>query len=176
MRRPALRVSLRDWIALISTGRLPVDFLVPSLSMAMLSRVLKLDLKNRRWTMLPKPCQVLFETIFDRQNKKQLLTFSRCFVPLFNNVSVYKVGFTPYVKMLYGACEKNFSSKSAFFQKIKNTKNYFRLFVRFFYKMHFFSVRHLPLIITETPFRALLFVFVSILSRNCLLAFYAPFL
>ena len=83
--------------------------------------------------MLPKPCQVLFQLFFNRQNKKQLLTFSRCFVPLLAYVSVYNVGFTPYVKTLYEACEKNFSSKSPFFQEIKNTKNYFRLFVQFFY-------------------------------------------
>ena len=116
--------------------------------------------------MLSRPCQVLFETIFDRQNKKQLLTFSVCFVPLFHNVSVYKVGFTPYVKTLYRACENEISSKSAFFQEIKNTKNYFRLFVRFFYKMCFISARHLPLIVAEVPLMALLFISTSIFYRR----------
>lgn len=86
-----------------------------------------------------KPCQALFEVIFNRQNGKQLLTFSVCFVPLFRNVSVYKTGFKPYEKAPYGACENEISSKSTFFQEIKNTKNYFWLFVRFFYKIHFFS-------------------------------------
>lgn len=74
-----------------------------------------------------KPCQALFQLFFNRQNKKQLLTFSWCFVSLLVNVSVYNVGFTPYVKTLYGACQNEFSSKSTFFQEIKNTKNYFRL-------------------------------------------------
>lgn len=123
-----------------------------------------------------EPCQALFQVFFNRQNEKQLLTFSACFVPLLANVSVYKVGFTPYAKTPLGARGKCILRKSAFFQEIKNTKNYFWLFVWFFYKMHFFSTKHLPLIITEMPFRALLFVFVSILSRNCFLAFYVPFL
>ena len=79
-----------------------------------------------------KPCQALFEAIFNRQNKKQLLTFSVCFVSLFRNVSVYKVGFKPYEKVPYWACENEISSKSTFFQEIKNTKNYFFDFLRSF--------------------------------------------
>lgn len=86
-----------------------------------------------------KPCQALFKLFFNRQNKKQLLTFSRCFVPLLTYVSVYKMGLTPYVKMPLGARGKHILRKSAFFQEIKNTKNYFRLFVRFFYKIRFLS-------------------------------------
>ena len=75
--------------------------------------------------MLSKPCQALFQINFYRQNKKQLLTFSVHFVPLFHNVSVYNAGFKPYEKVPYVACENEISSKSTFFQEIKNTKNYF---------------------------------------------------